>query len=367
MATGPVNQGIAGLKPYQPGKPIDEVARELGLSDIVKLASNENPLGVSEGVTRALQDAIPDLSLYPDGSGYRLKRGLAQHLGVQTSQITLGNGSNDVLEIAARVMLEPEGEAIVSEHAFIVYYLAVTAIGAKLTTVPAVNYGADLQAMLDAVTEQTRVVFLANPNNPTGTWVDEAALTDFLDALPQRVWVVLDEAYFEYVEEPTYPDGLRLLVRYPNLLVTRTFSKIYGLAGLRIGYGIASAELSDLMNRARQPFNVNHLALTAAEAALGDQEYLQNSRSNNRAGMAQLTSGLTELGLEYIPSVGNFVTFSLANQAVGVADVNRRLLESGVIVRPVAEYGLADHLRVSIGREIENDRFLSALGHILKS
>ena len=365
MLSGPVNPGIAGLNPYKPGKPIDEVARELGLSEITKLASNENPQGVSERVRLRLSEAVADLARYPDGSGYSLKQALARNLGVDAAQITLGNGSNDVLEIAARVMVQPGSEAIIAQHAFIVYYLAVTASGGTLITVPADHYGADLDAMLTAVTENTRVIFLANPNNPTGTWVSERSLTKFLDELPQRVWVVLDEAYFEYVDEPDYPNGVHLLDRYPNLMITRTFSKAYGLAGLRVGYGVSTPELADLLTRARQPFNVNSLALVAAETALSDQEYLAASREINRAGMRQLNAGLTDLGLEYIPSAGNFLTFSLAGRDLSAALVNQRLLEKGLIVRPIAEYGLPDHLRVSIGLEAENTRFLKVLRHIL--
>lgn len=369
MLTGKVNPGIAALNPYQPGKPIEELTRELGITDIIKLASNENPRGPGPLTLRAMEAPLTTLSRYPDGGGFALKHALANHLGVETKQLTLGNGSNDVLDLAARIALTPGCQAIVAEHAFVVYRLAVAAAGAELVEVPAQDFGADLDAMLEAVTDQTAMIFLANPNNPTGTWVDETALTAFLDALPERVWVVLDEAYAEYVDAPGYPDGIALLRRYPNLLVTRTFSKIHALAGLRIGYSVSSPEVADLLNRARQPFNVNSMALAAAEAALSDQEFITTSRELNEQGMRLLVSGLEQEGFEYIPSVANFVTFrvSTAEQPRSATDVYQRLLREGVIVRPVAEYGLTDYLRVSIGLPAENTRFLETLARVLAS
>ena len=362
IPSGNVHSGIASLKPYQPGKPIDELARELGLDDIVKLASNENPLRPGEAVRQAIHNELASMSRYPDGNGFVLKQALVKHLGVRADQITLGNGSNDVLDLIARVTVEPGSEAIVSAHSFVVYRLAVTCAGGTLVETPAQSYGADLAAMAAAVTERTRVIFIANPNNPTGTWVNRTDLTAFLDAVPARVWVVLDEAYFEYADEAEYPDGVRLLEQYPNLIVTRTFSKIHGLAALRVGYGLSTPEFSDLLNRARQPFNVNSVALAAAAAALQDQEYVTRSASMNRQGMQQLTAGLTSLGLDYIPSLGNFVAFDCGRDA---QEVFNGLLKKGVIVRPVAEYGLPHHIRVSIGLPEENQRFLTALPEVL--
>lgn len=359
-----VNPNVAGLSPYRPGKPVGELARELGLTDIVKLASNENPRGPGEAVRAALTDAAATLSRYPDGSGYALKQALAAHLGVASAQITLGNGSNDVLNLIARMALTPGAAGVIAEHAFVVYPLAITVCGGRLVQVPARDYGADLDAMLAAVDDDTAVVFLANPNNPTGTWVGKDALTGFLDALPGHVWVVLDEAYFEYVEEDDYPDGIALLDRYPNLIVTRTFSKIYGLAGLRAGYAVSSPEGADLLNRVREPFNVNALALAGAEAALADAAYVAESRRLNREGMAEVTTALDALGLEHIPSVGNFVTFRVPGRD-DAGDVYQRLLGHGVIVRPVAEYGLPRHLRVTVGLPRENARFLEALRAVL--
>jgi len=357
-----VHPGIASLNPYQPGKPIDELARELGLDDIVKLASNENPRGPGERVQAAIRSELDALSRYPDGNGFILKQALVNHLGVSAEQITLGNGSNDVLDLIARVAVEPGHEAVVSAHSFVVYRLAVTCAGGRLLEVPAQNYGADLSAMADAVTERTRVVFIANPNNPTGTWVGKAALTAFLDAVPERVWVVLDEAYFEYADESDYPDGVSLLEQHPNLIVTRTFSKIHGLAALRVGYSVSTPVFADMLNRARQPFNVNSVGLAAAAAALSDQEFVTESAALNRQGMRQLTDGLAALGLDYIPSLGNFVAFDCGRSG---QEVFNAMLHKGVIVRPVAEYGMPRHIRVSVGLPDENTRFLRALTEVL--
>lgn len=358
---GPVHPGIAGLTPYQTGKPIEELTRELGITDVIKLASNENPRGPGPLVRERLATAAEELSRYPDGGGYLLKQALAQSLNVGAERITLGNGSNDVLDLAGRISLTPGAEVMVTAHAFVVYRLVAASCGATLVEVPARDYGADLEAMKAAITENTALVFLANPNNPTGTWVTESALVDFLEAVPERVWVVLDEAYFEYVEEAGYPNGLKLVDRYPNLILTRTFSKIHALAALRIGYAVSSAGVADLMNRARQPFNVNALAMAAAQAALTDQEFVSTSRQMNREGKAVLTAGFERLGLDYIPSAGNFV-------AVAVPDapgLYQALLHEGVIVRPIAEYGLPDHLRVSVGLPAENERFLATLERLL--
>lgn len=360
-----VNPSIRTLAPYKPGKPVDELTRELGITDIVKLASNENPRGPSDAIRAAIAEASADLSRYPDGNGFRLKQALAGRLGVDASQITLGNGSNDILNLTAAMAIEPGAGGIISEHAFVVYSLAVTVFGGRLVRVPARDYGADLVEMMEAVDDDTAIVFLANPNNPTGTWVDEDALTEFLDGVPAHVWVVLDEAYFEYVDAPGYPDGVRLLERYPNLIVTRTFSKIFGLAGLRVGYAVSSPEAADLLNRVREPFNVNSLALAGAEAALADRDYVAESRRLNMAGMADIVDGLTGLGLEFIPSAGNFVTFRVPERLVSGEAVYHALLHQGVIVRPVAEYGMPWHLRVTVGLPEENARFLEALTRVL--
>jgi histidinol-phosphate aminotransferase len=360
--TSNINPSIAGLSPYLPGKPIDELARELGITDIIKLASNENPRGPGERVREALRSVFDGLSLYPDGAGFRLKRAIGDKLGVDPPLITLGNGSNDVLELAARVTLQPGTEAIVSEHAFVVYRLATVAAGATLVSVAAKNFGADLDGFLAAINDRTRIIFLANPNNPTGTWVKRDALIRFLDMVPAHVWVVLDEAYTEYVELPDFPNGLTLTSNYPNLIVTRTFSKIYGLASLRVGYAVSSPQFADLLNRIRMPFNVNSMALAAAEAALADDEFVRQSRELNRTGMAMLVQGLWELGLEVIPSVGNFIAVDVGREARPVYDA---LLREGVIVRPIAEYGLPRHLRITIGLPAQNQRLLDSLRRVL--
>ena len=361
-AAANVNERIAGLSPYQPGKPVEELAREAGIENIVKLASNENPRGPGPAVRAAIERATAELSRYPDGSGHRLKHALAQRLNVSEAQITLGNGSNDVLELAARVALSPGNEGIVDAHCFVVYPLAIAGAHGQAVAAPSKDWGHDLDAMLKRVTAATRIVFIANPNNPTGTWTSRAALERFLDALPARVWVVLDEAYREYVSEPAYPDGIALQASHPNLIVTRTFSKVHGLAGLRIGYSVSNPAFADLMNRIRQPFNASSLALAAAEAALADADFVASSKALNDAGMAQLEAGLKRLGVPYIPSLGNFITLHCQRAALPIYEA---LLQRGVIVRPVANYGMAEQLRVTIGLEAENERFLAALGEVL--
>ncbi|MEY2700995.1 MAG: hypothetical protein RIQ52_1750 [Pseudomonadota bacterium] len=361
--------GILSLSPYIPGKPVSELQRELGISRVVKLASNENPLGPSPLVLEAVRQASQELHLYPDGAGYEVKQALAGMLAVGPEQITLGNGSNEVLELLARVFLGVESEAIYSAHAFAVYPLVTQAVGARGVVAPAhdgsrgVRFAHDLDAMLAKVTASTRLIFIANPNNPTGTWLGADELARFLDALPDHVMTVIDEAYFEYVTEKNYPDTVRWLGRYPGLVVTRTFSKAYGLAGLRLGYSVSSPETADLLNRAREPFNVNHLAQAAAVAALKDRAYLDASVSLNAEGLLSLTSALEARGFEVIPSVGNFVTFDLRESA---EPVYQSLLRQGVIVRPVANYALPDHLRVSVGTAQENAAFLAALDRVLR-
>ena len=354
---------IRAIAPYQPGKPIAELARELQLdsASIIKLASNENPLGVSPLAMRAMQAALADVARYPDGNGFELKEALAQHYGVDIAQIVLGNGSNDVLELAARTFLTPPLEAIYAQHSFAVYPLATQAVGAAGIEVPAREFAHDLAAMLRAITPRTRLVFLANPNNPTGTLIASADLHGFLRAVPRQVVVVLDEAYNEYIPDELKAASVGWLGEFPNLIITRTFSKAYGLAGLRVGYAFAHPGVADLMNRVRQPFNVNSISLAAAAAGLADSEFVRRSFELNRTGMRRITGGLTQLGLAYIPSFGNFVSFKVQD----AAGVFQRLLKRGVIVRPIAGYGMPDYLRVSIGLATENERFLEALSQSL--
>lgn len=350
---------VRAIAPYQPGKPTSELAREMGLEEagIVKLASNENPLGASPLVRRAIEGQLQDLARYPDGSGFDLKRALCAHYDVAAEQIVLGNGSNDVLELVARAFLAPGTSSVFSQHAFAVYPLAIQACGAALIQVPARDFGHDLPAMAAAVREDTRVLWIANPNNPTGTFASAQALQDLLGRVPPRVVVVLDEAYNEYLPDALREDTTRWLTRHPNLVVTRTFSKAYGLAGLRVGFALAHPEVVDLMNRLRQPFNVGSLAQAAAVAALGDEAFVRESRAVNDAGMRLLSEGFRRLGLDYIPSLGNFVSVRVGQAAA----VYQRLLRQGVIVRPVAAYGMPEFLRVTIGTHSENERFLIAL------
>ncbi len=356
--------GVQKLSPYVPGKPVDELARELELdpAGIVKLASNENPLGPSPRALDAIRAELAQLTRYPDGNGFELKQKLATRCGVTPAQVTLGNGSNDILDLVARAWLAPGLNAVFSQYAFAVYPIATQAVGAQGKVVPAKEHGHDLEAMLAAIDANTRVVFIANPNNPTGTWFGPDALESFLARVPENVLVVLDEAYIEYAEGDELPDGLDYLARYPNLLVSRTFSKAYGLAALRVGYALSSPQVADVLNRVRAPFNVNSLALSAACAALDDADYLAASRRTNDAGMAQLETGFRKLGLQWIASKGNFIAVDFGRDA---APINQALLQAGVIVRPVAGYGMPTFLRVSIGTEQENARFLDVLSQVL--
>ena len=356
---------VRAIAPYEPGRPISEVARELGLDErtIVKLASNENPLGVSPGVREAIARELPELARYPDGNAFGLKAALSSHHGLAPERIVVGNGSNDILELVAAAFLAPGRAAVYSQHAFAVYPLATQARGAQSIVVPAENFGHDLQGMLAALTPQTRVVFIANPNNPTGTFVSGRELSDFLDRVPSDVVVVLDEAYTEYLPADCRYDSISWLKRHRNLVVTRTFSKAYGLAGLRVGYGLCDPKIADLLNRVRHLFNVNSLALAAAVAALADREFVEKGCEINSSGMRQLTDGFSALGLEYIPSVGNFVSFRVprAHDKARAGAVFQSLLRQGVIVRPVGGYGMPDHLRVTVGLPEENRKFLEAL------
>ncbi len=360
--------GVQGLRPYAPGKPLSELEREYGIRDAVKLASNENPLGPSQAVVEALRDEFDNLARYPDGNGFALKTELAEKLTLDINGITLGNGSNDVLELVARAFLTPQSSAVFSAHAFAVYPIVTQAIGARSQVVPAHDgsrgprFGHDLEAMLKAITDDTRVVFVANPNNPTGTWADRNVLRDFVERVPETVVLVIDEAYFEYVEEADYPDAIQWVSAFPNLLVTRTFSKAYGLASLRVGYGVSQSALADVLNRVRQPFNVNSFSQTAAVAALRDDAHLVESVRVNREGMQQLVKGFEALGLEYIPSVGNFVSVDVGRDP---AQVYEALLHKGVIVRPVDNYGMPHFLRISVGLTAENQRFLDAIEQVL--
>jgi histidinol-phosphate aminotransferase len=356
-------QYIQAISPYIPGKPISDLAREFGLDEatIIKLASNENPLGPGPKALAAIAKAAAELTRYPDGAGYDLKAVLAQRFGVSPDQIVLGNGSNDILELVAHAFLRPGLSAVFAQHSFAVYPLATQAVGATCIEVPARDYGHDLDAMREAVRADTRVVWLANPNNPTGTWIAAPRIRAFVESLRPDVLVVLDEAYNEYLPAELQADTARWLADLPNLIISRTFSKAYGLAALRIGYGLMSAGIAAMLNRIRQPFNVNALAQAAAIAALDDRQYVADSCAANARGMRQLEEGFKSLGLEFIPSFGNFIAVRVGD----AARINLALLRKGIIVRPIANYGMPEFVRVTIGTEAENARFLAALGEVL--
>jgi histidinol-phosphate aminotransferase len=354
--------GLRSLQPYQPGKSIEELERELGISGIVKLASNENPRAPRASVRRAVMRIFPELSRYPDGGGFHLKQALADKLGMNPDQITLGNGSNDVLELITRSFVQAGQGVVVAQHSFAVYSLAAKSVGANLRVVPAIRWGHDLEGMARVIDDETRIVFIANPNNPTGTWVSRDSLINFLNSIPNHVLVVLDEAYFEYVEEENYPDGIQLLSHYPRLIVTRTFSKIYGLAGLRVGFSVSSNKIAEILNRVRQPFNVNAVANAAALAALKDKKFVLESRKLNRQQMSQTCENLDRLGLDWIPSAGNFVCVDTGRMA---APVFKRMLQSGVIVRLIENYEMPNHLRITVGLEEENSRAVRVLEQAL--
>jgi histidinol-phosphate aminotransferase len=362
--------GVRGLQPYVPGKPIDELEREYGISQSIKLASNENPLGPPASALRALNAAATQLALYPDGSGHALKQALADHFAIDPACLTLGNGSNDILVLLAESFLTPSVEAIFDQYSFVVYRLAAQAADAVIRIAPsnpaghAQPYGHDLGAFTAMLSDRTRLIFIANPNNPTGTWISGEALYEFLKRVPAHTIVVVDEAYAEYVSCDGYPDTLGWLAEFPNLVVTRTFSKIYGLAGLRVGYAISHPDLAEILNRVRQPFNVNSLAQVAAIAALADQEFLQRARDLNRSGLAELTDAFTAMRLTVVPSIGNFVLVDLGRPA---APVYEALLRAGIIVRPVANYGLPNHLRITVGLPEQNRRLIATLRKIVEA
>ncbi len=362
-----VQPQILGIHPYIPGKPVSELQRELGLTYISKLASNENPLGASPNVLTTVQTALTEIARYPDGSAFELKQSLSQFLGVKTEQIALGNGSNELLELVARVFAGAGDEIIYAQYAFAVYPISAQVVGATGVEVPAVDWGHDLTAMLAAITKKTKIIYIANPNNPTGTLLTRAEWEAFISQVPQEVVVVLDEAYIEYAKSfdtnNQYPDGCDYLSQYPNLLISRTFSKAYGLASLRVGYLLGCKEIIQYINQLRAPFNVNHYAQVAACSALDDQEFVEKSTVLNQQGMRQIKEALARLNVAYIPSVGNFICIDLGDQAL---EMNQKLLKEGVIVRPLANYGLTQFLRVSIGTQVENQHFIDALKAVLK-
>ena len=352
-----VCESILSLTPYQGGRPISEIQREYGLSNVIKLASNENPLGVSKKVQEAIKSAVTQIGRYPDGNGYYLKDALAKKLSVSAKSITLGNGSNDILELIPRAYVcSKDDEVIFSQYAFVVYPLVTKAIGAKAIVAPANDFGHDLNAMYEAITDKTKVIFIANPNNPTGTLLSNEEIYNFLKKVSNDIIVVLDQAYIEYLDvEDVYIDWLK---DFPNLVITRSFSKAYGLAGLRVGYSISSEEIADYLNRIRQPFNVNLIAQEAAIAALSDADFLAESVKVNSDGLLQLEEGFRSLGLKFIKSHANFISVKVSNSM----ELNQKLLEKGIIVRPVE---MKDYLRISVGTYAENAKFLEILKEII--
>lgn len=356
--------GIAGLMPYQPGKPVEELERELGISSPVKLASNENPFGPSPKAVAAVSDRLQTISFYPDGNGFALRNVIASHHDVDAECITIANGSNEVLELVARLFLMPGTQAMFSQHAFAVYPIVTQSAGAEAVVVPVQKETCqtDIYGMLSRLSERVRVLFLANPNNPTGTWLTKDELYELISTVPSQVIIVLDEAYFEYADRAGYGTVIPWIQEFHNLIVTRTFSKVYGLAGLRIGYSVSSPEMAELLNRVRQPFNTNLLAQVAAAVAIEDKEHIQLSHDKNLTGRRQLEDAFDDMGLSWIPSAGNFICVDLRCNAM---PVNQALLHKGVIVRPVANYGLPTYLRVTIGSATDNQRFIDALKGIL--
>lgn len=361
--------GVQNLKPYLPGKPIEELERELGVTNTLKLASNENTMGPSPLALKAMQDAIQQVDLYPDG--FVLKQKISEKFDIDANRIVLGNGSNDVLDMVARAFLNEGREAIFSEYAFAVYPISTQAVGATARISKALSsdhdenpYGHDLDAMKTLINDNTSVIFIANPNNPTGTWLKSDELKQFISEVPENIIVVVDEAYFEYVNNADYPNALEWLDIFPNLIVSRTFSKAYGLAGLRVGYGFCSEQIADLLNRVRHPFNVNTVSILAATAALDDEDYLQKCIETNTKGIKFWRAACQYRGLDYIPTVGNFITVDFEQDAMPIYE---GLLREAVIVRPIANYGLPNHLRISISTPEDNQRCLDALDKVLQN
>ncbi|OGL54744.1 MAG: histidinol-phosphate transaminase [Candidatus Schekmanbacteria bacterium RIFCSPHIGHO2_02_FULL_38_11] len=357
-----VPSNILTLNPYYPGKPIEDVEREFGIKDSIKLASNENPLGPSPKALATIKKYLKKIHLYPDSTTYYLKQMLSSYLKVSEKNIIIGNGSNEIIELIARTFLTPQSESVIADQAFIVYQMIVQAVGAKKIIVPLKNYTHNLLGMAECINKNTRIIFIANPNNPTGTIVNDEVFEQFLNLVPEDVLVVLDEAYMEYVTDKNYPNSIQYLSTRNNLIILRTFSKIYGLAGLRIGYGIANQEVIELLNKIRQPFNVNSLAQVAAIASLSDEAHVKRSLENNEEGKAYLYNEFERLGLSYVPTSANFI---LVHCEQDCTILSNKLLKLGVIVRPMRSYNFPNSIRVTIGLPKENNKFISALKKVL--
>ncbi len=356
------NEFVKDLTPYVPGKPIEELERELGIRDAIKIASNENPIGPSPLALRAVSEALSKINRYPDGDAFYLKHKLAERLGVRPENLIFGNGSNEVIEIVARTFMKPGDEAVMGEFAFIVFPIVTQAVGGKAIISPMPRLTHDLRDMLSRITPRTRAVFIANPNNPTGTMVKRDELEWFVERVPEDIIVLVDEAYFDYVDDPDYPNSLDYHNIGKSIVTVRTFSKIYGLAGLRLGFGVSSEEIISYMNRVREPFNVNSLAQVGALAALDDREHVRMSKEINGKGLRYLTEELKRIDLPFTPSFTNFILVDLGSDPIPVYNA---LLREGVIVRPVGGYGLKTHLRVTVGLPEENERFIRAIRRVL--
>jgi len=357
--------GVQQLTPYQPGKPVEELERELGITNSIKLASNENPLGPSPLALEAITKQMPSINYYPDGGGFALSNLLADKYQLEAANITLGNGSNDILELVTRAFLTSEHSAVFSEHSFAVYPIVVQAVGAKANVAKAfpeshdrMPLGHDPDALLEQIDESTRIIFIANPNNPTGTWLSPEELEALFDKVPENVVIVLDLAYTEYMDDAIKPPIKQWLDQYPNLLITQTFSKVYALAGLRIGYAMSNPEIADVLNRVRQPFNTNMLAQCAAIASLADDEHVVKSVAMNNTGKIYLQNAFTEMGLSYLPTMGNFISVNVKQDGLALY---QKLLQQGVIIRPVANYDMPEYLRITIGSQEQNERFIETL------
>lgn len=355
------NHSVRTLTPYQPGMPVEIFAYEQNPSSLIKLANNENPMGASPLVMLAAQKALQNAHFYPDGECHEIRQALSNFLSVQPEQITLGNGSENILELIIKTYLDQDATAIISQYAFLTIPLLIKSYGIAIKTIPAREWEHDITGMIDAVDEKTRVLFLVNPNNPTGTFTNKTEFLRLMQSIPSHVLIVVDEAYFEYIDHPDYPDALHYLSKFPNLVITRTFSKAYGLAALRLGYAISSADIADMLNRSRLPFNVNSVAAIAACAALSDQKHVKTSVSLNRQGMLQLEKGLQQLKLAYISSIANFITVEVQDAML----IYQKLLQEGVIIRPLTAYGMKKHIRVSIGTPKQNAHFLIALERVI--
>ena len=353
-----VNKGIDGLSPYEPGKPIEDLERELGIKNAVKLASNENPVGPSPKIIDSIEKIVKETHRYPDGNATRLKAKISRKFNILENQVTVGNGSNDIIEFVARSFLGPNDSAVYSEHAFAVYPLVVRAVGAMGIEVPAKNFSHDLEAMLDSIEENTKLIFIANPNNPTGSFIEQSELLNFLEKVPEELIVLLDQAYFEYSSFETTDLEFDVLERFPNLVISRSFSKAYGLAGFRVGYSVSSIEIADYLNRVRQPFNANSLALYAAEIALDDDQFIKKCLELNFEQKQILFNGLQASGFECLPSRANFISFDCGEDS---NDAFNKLLLEGVIVRSLRVYKMPNFLRVSVGLPEENLTFLEKI------